>query len=41
MNNLMISSLKIFEYEIMPKRFPIDDFIDIRIIKRFIDLQEN
>jgi len=41
MNNSMISSLKNFDYEIMPKGFPIDGFIDMRIIKRFIDLQEN
>jgi len=41
MNNSMISSLKNFDYEIMPKRFPIDGFIDMRIFKRFINLQVN
>ena len=41
MNNSMISSLKNFGNEIMPKKFPIDGFIDMRIIKRFINLQEN
>jgi len=41
MNNSLSSSLKNFDYEIMPKRFPIDSFIDMRIIKRFINLQEN
>jgi len=38
MNNSMISSPKNFDYEIMPKRFPIDGFIDMRIFKRFINL---
>jgi len=41
MNNSMISSLKNFDCEIMPKICPIDGFIDMRIIKIFIDLQEN
>jgi len=40
-NNSMISSLKNFDYEIMPKIFPIDGFIDMRIFKRFINLQVN
>jgi len=41
MNDSMISSLKNFDEEIMPKRFPIDGFIDMRIFKRFINLQVN